>query len=213
MGSQRYGTYGYGAQGSSSYDPSVQRMYGAADQYGVDRALDRYGNPQWPQGQSAGVYGSNGSQAYGQYGQQAYGGEGNWQQRGPQQGQVHQRDGRQPARRQQALQAAFQRGDALLEDEGGGRAVQAVGVAFLLLPLAGAQRGDVGEVHRGRLVHRHLRRVEVAGRTVGVVDELGRGACHRFIIPADLEPPARSATASAGPVRWITRRSPYRRAA
>jgi sporulation protein YlmC with PRC-barrel domain len=63
-------------------------MYGAADQYGVDRALDRYGNPQWPQGQAAGVYGSNGSQAYGQYGQQAYGGEGNWQQRGPQQGQV-----------------------------------------------------------------------------------------------------------------------------
>ena len=59
---------------------------------------------------------------------------------GSQQRHVDERDRRQAARREQRLHAALERGDALLEREGGRRAVQAVGVAGLLLPVARAQR-------------------------------------------------------------------------
>ena len=57
------------------------------------------------------------------------------------------------------------------------RAVQAVGVAGLLLPVARAQRGGVGEDDRRRLVHRRLHRAEAGRRPVGVRDQ--RGAAPR----------------------------------
>ena len=50
--------------------------------------------------------------------------------------QCHVGNRRQTARHQHALQATFQRGDALFQREGGRRAVQAVGVAVLVLPVA-----------------------------------------------------------------------------
>ena len=109
-GSQGYPTYGYGMPGSGSYDQqqfrtgSEQRPYGAADQYGVDRSFDRYGNQIWPQqafdqpqgfpspqsrgygqgqqfgGPAYGPYGPQGAQRFGQFGQQAFGQQ-DWQQR------------------------------------------------------------------------------------------------------------------------------------
>jgi sporulation protein YlmC with PRC-barrel domain len=99
-GSQGYPTYGYGMPGSGAYDQqqfrtgSAQRPYGAADQYGVDRSFDGYGNQIWPQqafdqpqrltspqsrgfgqGQQFGgpAYGPYGPQGSTGYGQQAYG--------------------------------------------------------------------------------------------------------------------------------------------
>ena len=63
--------------------------------------------------------------------------------RRPTAGRVDEHDRRQAARHQQRLQAALERRDAFLEREGRRRAVQAVGVAGLVLPVARAQRGDV----------------------------------------------------------------------
>jgi sporulation protein YlmC with PRC-barrel domain len=113
-GSQGYPTYGYGTPGSGAYDQqqfrtgSQQRPYGAADQYGVERSFDRYGNQIWPQqafdpqsptspqgrgygqgqqfgGPAYGPYGPQGAQGSGQFGQQAFGQQ-DWQQRYGQQG-------------------------------------------------------------------------------------------------------------------------------
>ena len=110
-GSQGYPAYGYGMPGSGAYDQqqfrtgSEQRPYGAADQYGVDRSIDRYGNQVWPQqafdqpqsltspqsrfgqGQQFGgpAYGPYGPQGSAGFGQQAYGQ--NWQQQYGQQDQ------------------------------------------------------------------------------------------------------------------------------
>lgn len=113
-GSQGYPTYGYGTPGSGAYDQQQfrtgpqQRPYGAADQYGVERSFDRYGNQTWPQqafdpqsppspqgrgygqgqqfgGPAYGPYGPQGAQGSGQFGQQALGQQ-DWQQRYGQQG-------------------------------------------------------------------------------------------------------------------------------
>ena len=84
---------------------------------------------------------------------------------------VHQRDGRQPAGHEHAVPAAFQRRDALFQRERGGRAVQAVGVAGLVAPVACTQRRGVAEQHGRRLVHTDLRRLEARRRLVGVVDQ------------------------------------------
>ena len=92
---------------------------------------------------------------------------------GAQQGQGGGGDGRQAAGHQQALQAAFQRAQALFQQEGGGRAVQAVGVAALVQPLAAAHGRHVLEDHRRGLVHGRLRRNKALGRLVGMVDEMG----------------------------------------
>jgi sporulation protein YlmC with PRC-barrel domain len=113
-GSQGYQTYGYGMQGSDAFDPeqlrgSEQRLYGAADQYGVARSVDPYGAQPWPQqaydqpqgfpypgqriygqGQGAfggpayGPYGPQGSRGFGQPAQQAYGEDGAGQFQGQQ---------------------------------------------------------------------------------------------------------------------------------
>ena len=92
---------------------------------------------------------------------------------GVQQRQPHVGDGRQAAGHEHALQPAFERAQALFEGEGGGRAVQAVGVAALVLPLARAHRGDVGEDDRGGLVDRRLGCRKPGGRQVVVVNDAG----------------------------------------
>ena len=95
------------------------------------------------------------------------------------QAQIHQRQRSQTAGRQQALQAAFQRGDALFERERGGRAVQAVGVGAFVHPLALAHGRHVGKEHGRRLVHRRLRSLEFRRRNVGVVYEPGGRSARR----------------------------------
>ena len=90
---------------------------------------------------------------------------------GGEQRQVHERDRRQPAGHELALPPALERGDALLEREGGGRAVQAVGVAGPAAPVACAHRRDVPEQHRRGLVDADLRRAEAGRWLVGMVDE------------------------------------------
>ena len=96
-----------------------------------------------------------------------------------QQGQVGQGDRRQSARHQQRLQATFERGDARFERERRRRAVQAVGVAGLFLPLARVQRGGVREDHGRSLEHAGLRRVEAGRRLVRVVNQVGAGRQRR----------------------------------
>ena len=90
-----------------------------------------------------------------------------------QQRQIDHRHRRQAAGHQHALQPAFQRGDALLQQEGGGRPVQAVGVAVAAAPVACAQRRGVGEDHRAGLEDPRRGRLEASGRLVGVVDQFG----------------------------------------
>jgi sporulation protein YlmC with PRC-barrel domain len=114
--SQGYPTYGYGMPGAGSYDQqpfrtrSEQRPYGAADQYGIDRSVEPYGNQNWPQqaydqpqgpnASRSGAYGQGqpfGGPAYGPYapegsqtfgpGEQAFGRQ-DWRQRYPQQAQA-----------------------------------------------------------------------------------------------------------------------------
>lgn len=99
---------------------------------------------------------------------------------GLQEGEGHQRDGREAAGHQQAFGAPFERRQPLLEREGGRRAVQAVGVAGLGLPVARAHRGHVGKEHGRCLVHAGLRRGEGGGRCVGMVDQVGGGLAHGF---------------------------------
>ena len=53
-GSQGYPAYGYGTPGTGGYEQQPfrtdeQRLYGAADQYGVGRSFEPYGNQVWPQ--------------------------------------------------------------------------------------------------------------------------------------------------------------------
>ena len=90
-----------------------------------------------------------------------------------QQRHVGERDRCEAARHQQRLQPAFERGDALFQHERGGRAVQAVGVAGLALPIPRAHRGGAVEDDRRGLVDSRLRRVEALGRRVRVVDQAG----------------------------------------
>jgi hypothetical protein len=97
---------------------------------------------------------------------------------GLQEGERHQRDGRQAAGHQQAFGAAFERGQALLERERGRRAVQAVGVAGLGLPVARAHGGHVGKEDGRCLEHAGLRRGEGGGRGVGMVDQGRRRLAH-----------------------------------
>eukprot|EP01136_Pigoraptor_vietnamica_P006786 Opistho-1_new@40156 len=97
---------------------------------------------------------------------------------GLEQGHVHQRHRRQPAGHQGAEPAAFQRRNALFQREGGGCAVQAVGVAGFMLPVALAQRRD-GRKNNGRgLVDARLDRLKAGRGFVGVMDQLGGNVAH-----------------------------------
>ncbi|MNT17796.1 hypothetical protein D3C72_1529710 [compost metagenome] len=106
-----------------------------------------------------------------------------------------QRDRGQPAGHEQAFGAAFERGQAFFEREGGGRAVQAVGVAGLGLPVARAHGGDVGEEHGRGLEHAGLRRSEGGRRRVGMVDQ-GRGRLAHVPMLAPREEPSTAVTFS-----------------
>ena len=92
---------------------------------------------------------------------------------GLEQGHPHVGDGGEAAGHQHTLQATFQRAQAFFEDEGGGRTVQAVGVAALVLPLPRAHGRDVGEDDRGGLEHPGLGGYKADRRLVVVVDEVG----------------------------------------
>ena len=94
---------------------------------------------------------------------------------GLEQGRVDEGDGRQAAGGQFAVQAAFQRGDALLQRVGGGRPVQSVGIALLALESSRPQSRDVLEHHRGRFVHRGRESLEPVRRAVRVVNLLRDG--------------------------------------
>ncbi|OIQ66960.1 hypothetical protein GALL_514670 [mine drainage metagenome] len=90
-----------------------------------------------------------------------------------QQGKIDEGDGRQPGGAEDAVPSAVERGQPLLEDEGGGRAVQAVGIAGLATPVACAHGGHVGEQHGGGVVHAGLDRAEACWRLVGMVLQAG----------------------------------------
>ena len=91
-------------------------------------------------------------------------------------------DGRQPAGHQDAVLAAFQRCDALFQHEGGGCAVQAVGVAVLVFPVTGAHGRDIGKKDRGSLECPRLRSREPFGRNVGMVDQVGDRFAHAAMV-------------------------------
>ena len=88
---------------------------------------------------------------------------------------------RQAAGHQHALQATLQRAQPFLQHVGGGRAVQTVGVAGFVFPLAAAHGGDVGEDHRGGLEHARLRRSKALGRGVGVVNQPSGEVLHGLL--------------------------------
>ena len=90
-----------------------------------------------------------------------------------QQRQTHGGNGSQTAGHEHAFGAAFQLAQTFFQQKGGGRAVQAVGVAALVFPVAGAHGGHVGEDDGGGLEHARLGRCELSGGRVGVVDEAG----------------------------------------
>ncbi|MCY1378525.1 hypothetical protein D9M69_661670 [compost metagenome] len=95
-----------------------------------------------------------------------------------QEGHVHQRQSRQAAGRQHAVTPAFHGGDAFFQDESGGRAVQAVGVAAFVHPLLCAQGLHVGEDDGGRLVNAGRDGLKALGGAIGVVDQLCGDLAH-----------------------------------
>ena len=90
-----------------------------------------------------------------------------------QQRQTHGGNGSQAAGHEHAFGATFQFAQTFFQQKGGGRAVQAVGVAGLVFPIAGAHGGHVGEDDGGGLEHARLGRCKLSGGRVGVVDEAG----------------------------------------
>ena len=101
---------------------------------------------------------------------------------GSQKGHVDQRHGRQSAGHQRAIAAAFERGDACFECEGGGRAGQSVGVAGLMRPVAVAQGRDVGEDDCRSPVNGHGHGVEARRWLVRVVNELRAKVFHAAML-------------------------------
>ena len=80
---------------------------------------------------------------------------------------------RQTAGHQSAKLTAFERGNALFQQESGWRAVQAVGIAGFVLPVAGAQGSDVWEDDSGCPVDGGRHSLKACGWLVGVVDQCG----------------------------------------
>ena len=87
--------------------------------------------------------------------------------------QPHVGNGRQATGHQHTLQTALQRTQALFEDEGRGRAVQPVGVAAFVFPLARAHGRNAGKDDGGGLENPRLGSYKPGRRLVVVVDDMG----------------------------------------
>ena len=90
-----------------------------------------------------------------------------------QKGHVHLGQSCESAGQQDAMFCTFQLAQTLFQGKAGGRAVQAVGIAGLVQPLACAHVLDVVKKNRRGFVNRWLGRRKVARRLVGVVDQIG----------------------------------------
>ena len=118
--------------------------------------------------------------------------------------QRHIGNGRQPAGHQHALQTALQRGQTLFQHVGGGRAVQAVGVAGLVFPFAAAHGGHVGEDDSRCLEHARLWGVKAFRGRVRVVDQAGDHVLHFNLSKARGIEKYRAGTSTSGtPWNWL----------
>ena len=119
-----------------------------------------------------------------------------------QQGHVDTGDGSQPARNQHRVAPSLQGTEALFQCVAGGRSMQAIGVAALVQPGTLAHGCHIGKEHGGRLADRRLRRLELGGRLVVVMDEIGAGVTfHAGMITRKFRPARGASCTTAAPTR------------